>query len=476
MNPFKFLAKAIGDRRTLQAIDSRGTGGRGGWWCTVRESFTGAWQQNVTVNRDCVLAYWAVYACIKLISSDISKMRVKLVEEGDDGIWSEIKQGSPFLPVLRKPNRYQTRVQFWQYWIASKLIHGNTYVLKQRDARGIVVALYILDPCSVTVLVADDGSVWYQLRRDNLSGVADERLDITVPASEIIHDKMVCLHHPLVGVSPIFACGVAATQGLAIQNNSANFFTNGSMPGGIIKVPGALTPENAAKLKASWESGFTGDNSGKTAILADKMEYQPLTMTAVDAQLIEQLKWTAEVVCSTFGVPAYKIGAAPAPAYNNIAALDQQYYSQCLQSLIESAELCLDEGLGLVDVVGRPPYTLGTEFDLKALIRMDPQAQMQFVKEGIAASVFSPDEGRAEFDLGRVTGGASPMAQQQNYSLAALAKRDAQADPFGSAPAPAAPANTEPPTPTADQQLEFSVDFIKELALMFTPETEHGGP
>lgn len=426
-----------------------------GWGWRILESFTGAWQKNVVVDRESVLAYWAVYACIKLIAGDISKMRVKLVEKGVAGIWSEIESGSPFLPVLRKPNRYQTRQQFFNYWYSSLLIHGNTYALKQRDERGIVTNLYILDPCGVTVLVGEEGSVFYQLRRDNLNG-RGEPLDVTVPASEIIHDRLVCLHHPLVGVSPIFACGVAATQGLSIQNNSANFFANGAMPGGIIMVPGSLDPAKATELKAKWETSYSGDNRGKTAVLADKMTYQPLSVTAVDSQLIEQLKMTAEMVCSTFGVPAYKVGVGALPAYNNVAALDQQYYSQCLQVLIESTEAVLDEGLGLVNVSGK---TIGSEFDLSGLIRMDPGAQMDFAEKGVKASVFSPNEARRGFDLSPVDGGESPMAQQQNYSLAALAKRDAQSDPFGTAPAPAAPA---PAPPITDEPVK-GIDFTKAL-------------
>jgi phage portal protein BeeE len=55
-------------------------------------------------------------------------------------------------------------------------VHGNTYVLKERDARGVVTALYLLHPRLVTVLVADDGSVYYELFRDNLSGLKGERL------------------------------------------------------------------------------------------------------------------------------------------------------------------------------------------------------------------------------------------------------------------------------------------------------------
>ncbi len=48
-------------------------------------------------------------------------------------MWDEVDDGSPFLAVLRKPNRFQTRIQFFNYWIVSKLMAGNTYILKDRD-------------------------------------------------------------------------------------------------------------------------------------------------------------------------------------------------------------------------------------------------------------------------------------------------------------------------------------------------------
>jgi phage portal protein BeeE len=48
----------------------------------------------------------------------------------------------------------------------------------------------------------------------------------------------------------------------------------------------------------------------------------------------------------------------------------------------------------------------------------------------VGGAIYSPDEARARFDKKPVPGGNSPYLQQQNYSLAALAKRDAQADPF----------------------------------------------
>lgn len=392
--------------------------GSGGWVNLVREPFTGAWQRNVSIDTNQVLTYSTVFSCISLIASDVSKLRCRLVQQDANGIWTEVEANSPFWPVLRRPNRYQTRIQFFANWVESKLIHGNTYALKSRDARGIVNALYILDPSRVTVLLAPDGSVYYQLRSDDLTGVRGDT--VTMPASEVIHDRWNTFYHPLIGTSPITAAGLAATQGIKIQENSTVFFQKGSNPSGILIAPTGINQEDAVRLQAYWQETFgpNGSKAGQVAVLENDMKYQPMTMTATDAQLLEQLKWTAETVVSVFHVPAYKVGVAPAPTYNNIEALNQAYYSDCLQVLLEAIENLLDEGLDL-------PKPLGTEFDLDGLLRMDTASKVRAAKEAIDSGGMAPNEARKRyFDLGPVTGGESPYMQQQQFSLAALAERD----------------------------------------------------
>ena len=430
--------------------------GTGSWWPIIRESFTGAWQQNVEVRAQDVLTYSAVYACVSLIAGDIAKLCLRLVEQDTHGIWNTATSNA-FSPVIRRPNRYQNRIKFVEQWITSKLTQGNTYVLKQRDQRGVVSALYLLDPSRVTPLVTPDGAVYYQIRRDDLAEVSQET--ITVPAREIIHDLMCALWHPLIGVTPIYACGVAALQGISIQSNSKKFFANGSNPSGFLTAPGVISQETAARLKTYWETNFSGDNVGKVAVGGDGLKYEPFTMTAVDAQLIEQLKWTAETVCSAFHVPAYMIGVGPPPPYANIEPLLQQYYAQALQTLIESFELCLDEGLELDKVQG---HTYGTEFDLDDLFRMDTATKTTAAREAIGSGGMSPNEARYKyFDLGPVTGGDTPYMQQQQYSLAALATRDAN-DPFAK-PTPAVPALPAAPVTLAARAASFGAALRKKV-------------
>lgn len=430
---------------------------RGGWWGVVKESFTGAWQQNVEVKLDTVLTYSTVFRCISLISSDIAKMRIRLVQRDEDGIWTEFESAA-YSPVLRKPNRYQNRIQFYTNWMESKLIHGNTYVLKRRDNRSVVIGMSVLDPTRVKVLVGEDGEVFYQLSRDDLSGQHND--DVTVPASEIIHDRWNTIYHPLVGTSPIYACGLAAVQGIRIQSNSAKFFGNGAKPSGIITAAGKIDPATAQELREYWNANYAGDNAGKTAVLADGLGYTPLSMTATDSQLIEQLRWSAETVCSVFGVPAYKVGVGQAPAYNNIEAMDAQYYAQCLQVHIENIELCLDEGLGLSEP--KDGKVLGTEFDLDDLMRMDTATQVEALAKAVGGSIMTPNAALKRMNQSPVAGGDTIYMQQQNYSLAALNKRDAREDPFAKSAGESV--SSEPEEPEVDQNDDANSDVERAWA------------
>lgn len=447
----KFLGLTI----TRQKAAPRGTqampASRGGFWGLVRESFAGAWQKNIEVDsREDLLANGALFSCVSVITGDIAKMRIKLVKRVG-GIWKEITEGSPYLSVLKKPNRWQNHIQFKEQWIQSKLLAGNAYILKQRDNRNMIAALYVLNPLNVTPMVAPDGAVYYQIAIDNLSGVTNQ---ITVPASEIIHDRWNCLFHPLVGVSPVYACGRSATLGNRIQANSGTFFANMSRPSGMLTAPQAIGEDTAKRLKETFEQNYGGANVGRMFVAGDGIEFKPITMSADDAQLIDQLKWTATDVAACFRVPPYKINAGVMPTYNNIESLNQQYLDGSLSPLIEAMELCLDEGLEM-------PSTMGTELDTSALLRMDTAARYKANTEAVAGGWKTPNEARASEDLEPVEGGDTCYMQQQNYALSALAKRDAAGPPPGSPP---------PPSQTADEP--NAEDVVKAFLSHLTANLE----
>lgn len=457
----------------MQASQITGSNiGSGGWWPIIREPFAGAWQRNLEVRHDAVLSHVIVFRCASLISSDIAKMRMKLITKSKDDIWEET-QNPAFSPILTKPNHFQNRIQFFENWIISKLNHGNTYALKERDGRNVVTALYILDPRRVKPLVSPMSEVFYEIHADDLAGVKE---NVIVPASEIIHDRWNCMFHPLCGLSPIVANGLAAMQGLKIQEHSARFFKNGANPGGILTAPGRINDDTAQRLKVDWQQRFTGENVGFVAVLGDGLKYDAMSITAIDSQLIDQLKWSSETVAASYGVPGYKVGVGEMPRnINSIESLERLYYQACLQIHIEAIELCMDEGLNL-------PTNIGVEFDLDGLLRMDGATMMKYMSDGVGAAIFAPNEARGRFGLAPRPGGDALYLQQQNYSLEALQKRDQSADPFATGggstpttgtgntpsnpPPPGAGSTTAPdqtPTPSQNTNSFDSPDLIERV-------------
>lgn len=423
-------------------------------------------QTDTVVRRhDLVLAQCTVFACITLIAGDIGKLRAKLMEFlAGSGIWQETTSPA-FSPVLRKPNRMQTWQQLAECWALSKLTHGNAYILKVRDERKVVVELYVLDPTRCRPLVSRlDGSVYYDIQVDDLSKVHEPYTgENALPASEVIHDRWNCLFHPLVGLSPLFACGLQASKALEIDENGTAFFRNASRPGGILTAPAEIADETAKRLKEYFETNFSGDNAGKVAVLGDGLTYTAMSVNPIDAQLIEQLQWTAKQVAAAFHVPAYLVGAADAPPNSSVEAQRRDYYDRCLQKLIEGIENTLDEGLGIG--LGQPKdgKTYGVELDLDGLLRMDSTALTASLKDQVGAGITKPNEARRRLNLPPVTGGDTPYLQQQNYALSALAKRDSSADPFGTAkpePAPAPP----PAEPIEDEEAREEAAAAKAVA------------
>jgi HK97 family phage portal protein len=409
-----------------------------GWRNLIFEPYPGAWQNNDELKRDTLLCYPTLYACMNRISQDIGKLPFQLKREDSNGIW-QVVENPAYSPVLRKPNHYQTAQQFRESWILSKLISGNTYVLKRRDARGVVDALYVLDPCRVVPLVSESGDVFYQLYSDSLPAIVTNSPDgksVTVPAREIIHDRMNTFHHQLIGVPPLCAAYWPAVKNMRILRNSAEFFGNGARPGGILTAPQGITDDESAQLKAYWNTNFTGANSGKVAVLGADLKYQQLAENSADSQLVEQMKYSDEQICQPFGIPPFKVGIGMIPAGLGVDAINLLYHEDALSGHVEAMENLLDEALAL-------PSQLGIWLDTDPLFRMDVGKQADVETKLVSGKIKTPDEARHRFGLSPTGGGDTLWGQFQDYPLGMLSDRQTW-DPDMQPLAQPAPVQDEP--------------------------------
>ncbi|MDY1084444.1 phage portal protein [Pseudomonas aeruginosa] len=379
-----------------------------GWWPLIREPFTGAWQRNKEERIDTLIQYPTLYACVSRIATDIGKMPFSLKAKNSNGIW-EVIESPAFSPVLRKPNHYQTAQQFREHWSLSKKTQGNTYALKGRDMRGVVIGLYILDPCRVMPLVSDSGEVFYQLYTDNLNLLPDGETDLIVPATEIIHDRCICPFHPLIGLPPIAAAYWPALKNMRILRSSSEFFANNAQPSGILSAPGAISDGTADRLRAYWNENFTGANAGKVAVVGDGLQFVSLASKSVDSQMVEQLRYSDEQICQPFGIPPFKVGLGSIPAGLGVDAINQLYYDDALQADIQAMECLLSEGLNT--------YPYKVDLDESVLMRMDAGKKADYHKTLIDGSIETINDARMSFNLAPLAGGNTVYMQMQDMPL-----------------------------------------------------------
>lgn len=435
--------------------------GRGGWR-RILEPFSGAWQRNIEEKHATVLCYPTLYACLTRVSRDIGTMPFVLKKKQENGVWVEV-ENTAHSPVLRKPNHYQTDQQFRESWVLSLLIAGNAYILKERDNRGVVVKLYVLDPRVVLPMVTDTGDVYYQINYSSPANLLPENYpaeQLIVPSDAIIHDRVNCFEHQLVGIPPLYAAHWPAVKNLKILRDATNFFANGARPSGILTVPAGLSPEDADAVQQHWNQNYTGENSGKVALIGADVKYVQMGFNATDSQVVAQLEYSDRQICQPFGVPPYIVGIGEIPAGMKTDEVSTDYYKRALQPIVESMERLLDDGLS----IARP---MGVELDAEPLLRMDVGKQTDVIAKQVGGKLLTPDEGRARLGYGPTGGGNTLWGQNQDYPLGMLADRaewDPDMQPAPAAPEPVAPEPVE--DDPEDQERAFLAAFERSMPQM----------
>lgn len=432
---------------------------------TPHEPFAGAWQRNIAAAnpRDPnLLAFSGVYACVTIIMQDIAKMALRCMKLAPDGITEEVNLASPYHRLLRKPNRYQTSIQFLMLWIAARLLRGNNYIYQEFDGRGVPKAWHWLHPDRTVVLVDPESKeIYYEYtpHQSDLFKVIGLEVDgkWRIPSRFIIHDRINCLWHPLIGTSPLFAAAVTAMTGGRMLMSTERLFANMARPSGVLSSDSEIHDSTAERLKREFEANYSEGNLGRTAVLGDGLKWLPMVMTSTDAQLIEQLKWTIEDVARCFRVPMYLLADITRMTYKNSEQAAQSYFSGCLQYHVEDIELLLTNTFGLDEAA---EYVA---FDIRTMFRMDMNERFTAYKSGIAAGVLAPNEARRWEGLGPVKGGEEPRMQMQYVPLSTPV-----ADPTAPKPAPADDPEDEDETddPPPDDDTEEESTSVEVMRIM----------
>lgn len=243
------------------------------------------------VDRSSAVALSAVWACIRLLTSAVSRMPVDVLIDSDGIPKPYQKPRWLNTPILANPNA--NRVTHFAEVMVSLLLDGNAFILTSRDNSNDVSEVFVLDPLDVEV--KDAGR--YTIRQQGASVEKD--------ANDICHLILQPFPGMKRGISPLEAARQMIGLGLAAQQYGSKFFTEPTPPG-IIEVP-RESRVDPKQLVTDWLDA-RAKSSHAPGVLTGGGTWRPLTITNEQAQFLQLRQFQVAEIARWYGVPPHMIG------------------------------------------------------------------------------------------------------------------------------------------------------------------------
>jgi|SRR5262252_8887391 len=356
--------------------------------------------------------------------------------------------------ILRKPNAYQSPLDFMLNAVRQLYLEGNAYALALRNDRYEVSELHIMDSALSRPQVAG-GEVFYRLAGNAV--IAQQMPEaLVVPQRDVLHirlhaDRSRQYPFPLWGQTPLLAALYDMGLASSIAQQQQQFYANQARPSAVINTDMPLDKDLVQELRDRWDEQTKGFNQGKTPILTHGLKVNPWAQVPKDAQVAEVMKIAENHIALAFRVPLQILGLG-GPTFGSTEALMRFWIATGLGFALECCEQAFDR---LFALKGEPDEYV--EFDTDALLRSDFKDRIRGLKEAVTGGIMSPDEARNEEGLDDVKGGAGemPRMQQQMIPLDFAGKLPPAGPPAAHAPPPAGPAipavEPKPPQPKPPQ-------------------------
>lgn len=354
-------------------------------------------KSGVEVSDSTAMRVSTVYACVRVIAEDLAKLKPKIWRTRPDG-GRELANDHPLSGLLSRPNRHMTMMSYLLAQGSALGFRGNAIAVKLYD-RGRLSGLWPVHPGNVTIYEAENGMLFYGIsRKSHLEQTMLSDTPIMVPDYDIMHVRGLTFDG-IVGLSPLAQLREAIGIAIGGEQLSAKMMANGAQPSGVLRHPQQISEAAANRLRNSWDARHGGtSNAGKTVILEEGMEWQPMGMTSVDAQFLEQRRLTIEEIARGFRVPLHMIGMLDRMTFNNVEQISRSYYDQTLMPMLEAFEEEFSRAFDL-------PEDVYVEFDVKRLLRADFKTRQEGHKTMFAGGAFSPNEWRMSEGMNPTEGG-----------------------------------------------------------------------
>lgn len=350
-----------------------------------------------------------VEACVSTIAQSIAMLPIQHIRIGDDGGKTEVIT-SAVTRVMRKPNPFQTKSEFLVDIVRKMLLTGNGYAVATRNNRFEINALYPQFKMSAFVS-SEMRDVYY-------SGVDSTLVDLEnmIPSRNVLHIKPHTNSHPLIGETPLTSAMLSGAIGNSVQGHTSKFFDNMARPSGVLATDMTLTKEQTAELRTRFNEVTKDIDTGGVPILTSGLKYEQISMSAVDAEIIETYKMSVSDIARVFRVPLELIGASDKPTAGSTENLMRFFVTTGLGFYIEHLENSLEK---LFDL----PANERIEFDTSIILEATLKDRYDAYKVAVTGGFMTPNESRNKEGLKPLDGGDKLYMQMQNVPIELTGKK-----------------------------------------------------
>ncbi len=341
----------------------------------------------------------AVYRCVEVLSGSVACLPIrKMRRNRAEGYFVEVdpRQDPTAYIIGTRPNGHQTAYELKRNLVAQLLLEGNAYVIPRYQG-GRLHELLLCSPHTVTHDAVTDT---YRVT-DIYNGINGERFT----ADEIIHIRNFSLDGGRTGISTLsYAAQVLGIQATA-DKQTQSIFAKGGRIKGILG--GAQDPTvgfgeyDDSELK-NLAKDFAADLENQDIVsLPGQVSFSPISMTAVDMQLLEHKKFGVQEICRFFGVHPDKVFCSQSNNYKASDMAQVGFITDTLQPILRKIEAELNAKLIAPELAGDYKFT----FDISPLLMTDLTTEASYMTSTISAGVMTVNEWRRRKDLRPVQGG-----------------------------------------------------------------------
>lgn len=335
-----------------------------------------------TVDTQSVMSLSAVFRAVNILADSIASLPVKVLQKTDQNTQIEAFRHPVTRLLTVSPSPLFTPYTWIHTMMAHASLIGNAYaIIKRERVTKYPKEILVIEPHRVNAHIVDNDKLVYKI--DNIKR--------TFKAEDIIHFGGLSFTG-LAGINVLEHLADAFGLALANQEYLAKFFADGATLSGVIKHPGRLTDDALLRLRRSWETQYGGsNNSGKTAILEQGMEYQSTGLSPQQAAAAETKKLTIADISRIFGVPQFMLEDLDRATFNNIEHLSLLFIKHTVKPWCRRIEAELNRKLFPTDEQGE--YSV--KFDIDDLYMTDLDSRGKYIETMMKWGILNRDEIRA---------------------------------------------------------------------------------